>query len=136
MGARLLSDPEGLTKVLLAKLDDHVPHSAQHLVDFERVRGWGNHGFVCIAGRVCPFSLFCYFIVLFTLDLIFVKSRWAQDLDNDGLDLQNVVCKGVLLYILRVNVFRTSERVSLDVGVVNLNRWLRQLRMKRFQRSR
>ncbi|CAM9339801.1 unnamed protein product, partial [Hapterophycus canaliculatus] len=36
LGVRLLSDPEGLSKILLNKLEDHIPHSAQHLADFEK----------------------------------------------------------------------------------------------------
>lgn len=39
MGASLLSEPDGLNKILLTKLEDHVPHSAQHLGDFEKVIG-------------------------------------------------------------------------------------------------
>lgn len=43
LGDRLLPEAGGLSKTLLGKLDDHVPHSAQHLADFERVSwpGWG-----------------------------------------------------------------------------------------------
>ncbi|CAM9815605.1 unnamed protein product [Scytosiphon promiscuus] len=36
LGLRLLSDPEGLGEILLNKLEDHIPHSAQHLADFEK----------------------------------------------------------------------------------------------------
>lgn len=32
-----MSDPDGLSKVLLNKLEDRIPHSAQQLPDFERV---------------------------------------------------------------------------------------------------
>lgn len=36
-GLRLLEDPGGLNKILLNRLEDRIPHSAQHLADFERV---------------------------------------------------------------------------------------------------
>ncbi|CAM9812990.1 unnamed protein product [Ectocarpus sp. 6 AP-2014] len=35
-GLQLMSDPDGLSKILLNKLEDHIPHSAQQLPDFER----------------------------------------------------------------------------------------------------
>lgn len=38
-GLRLLEEPGGLDKILVNKLEDHIPHSAQQLAEFERV-GW------------------------------------------------------------------------------------------------
>eukprot|EP00752_Nemacystus_decipiens_P015586 g13909.t1 len=35
-GLRLLEDPGGLNKILVNKLEDHIPHSAQQLAAFER----------------------------------------------------------------------------------------------------
>lgn len=42
-GLRLLEDPGGLSKILVDKLEDHIPNSAQQLADFERV-GRGGVG--------------------------------------------------------------------------------------------
>lgn len=39
-GLRLLEEPGGLNKILVNKLEDRIPHSAQQLAEFEQVGGW------------------------------------------------------------------------------------------------
>lgn len=70
LGDRLLPEAGGLSKALLEKLDDHVPHSAQHLADFERVRRPGCVVLYCVLSCFLCCALLCCVVLYCVLCIV------------------------------------------------------------------